>query len=360
MRVADSSGPRYRHGLIIGKFYPLHAGHSFLIRHALRMCESVSVQVFGSSVESIPLEERTSWVREEHPTARVVSAMDDAPVDFDSDGAWRTHVSLIESLLTEPVDAVFTSDAYGEELARRLSAEWVCVDPQRMSAPVSGTAIRADLAGHWAELPASARASLTARVVVLGAESTGSTTLAEALAHELHTNWVPEYGREYSLIREGGPFAEWRSEEFDLVVDRQIAMEWTARRTAPVPVIVCDTDVLATALWHERYLGAPAPRILATSRSCRTAFVMASTSATTWRSVSAPRSARNPCPSLKCAGVSPNVSRWRSRPCAPCSYVTPPSRSHSRCALPPSSSPSTAPHPQKSLESPILASRLDR
>jgi NadR type nicotinamide-nucleotide adenylyltransferase len=272
MRVADSSGPRYRHGLIIGKFYPLHAGHSFLIRHALRMCESVSVQVFGSSVESIPLEERTSWVREEHPTARVVSAMDDAPVDFDSDGAWRTHVSLIESLLTEPVDAVFTSDAYGEELARRLSAEWVCVDPQRMSAPVSGTAIRADLAGHWAELPASARASLTARVVVLGAESTGSTTLAEALAHELHTNWVPEYGREYSLIREGGPFAEWRSEEFDLVVDRQIAMEWTARRTAPVPVIVCDTDVLATALWHERYLGAPAPRILATAKAHRPTF----------------------------------------------------------------------------------------
>ncbi|MCC6269697.1 MAG: AAA family ATPase [Microbacteriaceae bacterium] len=272
MHVINATLRRFPHGLVIGKFYPLHAGHSFLIRHALRSCDTVTVQVFGSSVESISLEERTAWVREEFPTARVVSAMDDAPVDFDSDGAWRTHVRLIESLLTTPVDAVFTSDAYGQELARRLSAEWVPVDPQRMSVPVSGTAIRADLVGHWAELPASARASLTARVVVLGAESTGSTTLAEALAHELHTHWVPEYGREYSLIREGGPFAEWHTEEFDLVVDRQIAREWAARRTAPVPVIVCDTDVLATALWHERYLGAPAPQILATAKVHRPTF----------------------------------------------------------------------------------------
>lgn len=30
----------------------------------------------------------------------------------------------------------------------------------------------------------------------------------------------------------------------------------------PKPLLICDTDVLATALWHERYVGEPAPRIL--------------------------------------------------------------------------------------------------
>jgi len=263
---------RFRHGVVIGKFYPLHAGHSLLIRHALRMCDTLTVEVLGSSVESIPLETRTAWVREEHPTARVVSAMDDAPVDYESEEAWDIHVRLIESLLHEPVDAVFTSDAYGEELARRLSAEWVSVDPERLTVPVSGTAIRADLAGHWSELPPSVRASLTARVVVLGAESTGSTTLAEALAETLRTEWVPEYGREYSLTREGGPFAPWRTDEFDIVVERQLAMENAARRTAPKPVIVCDTDVLATALWHEHHVGTPAAHIFARAESHQPTF----------------------------------------------------------------------------------------
>ncbi|WP_375406156.1 AAA family ATPase [uncultured Amnibacterium sp.] len=30
----------------------------------------------------------------------------------------------------------------------------------------------------------------------------------------------------------------------------------------PKPLLICDTDVLATALWHERYVGESAERIL--------------------------------------------------------------------------------------------------
>ena len=35
------------------------------------------------------------------------------------------------------------------------------------------------------------------RVVVVGAESTGKTTLAQRLAVHYQTAWVPEYGRPY-------------------------------------------------------------------------------------------------------------------------------------------------------------------
>lgn len=249
------------HGLVIGKFYPFHAGHSHLIRQAQRQSDRVTVQVLGASVESIPLEVRTEWIRESHPGVRVVAAIDDAPVDFESAAAWDEHMALISSLLDAPVDTVFSCDAYGGELAQRLGAEWVRVDEGRRVNPVSGTAIRADVAGNWHELAPAVRAWLTARVVVLGAESTGSTTLAEALAEHVGTLWVPEYGREYSAIREGGLTAPWRSDEFDVIVDRQMALEDRARREVPVPVLVCDTDVLATALWHERYVGAAAQRL---------------------------------------------------------------------------------------------------
>ena len=251
----------FAHGLVLGKFYPLHSGHSNLIRTALRSCETVTVQLLGASVESIPLETRAEWIRREHPTARLVTAIDDAEVDFDSPIAWDEHMLVIEGLLHEPVDAVFSSDEYGRELARRLDAQWVQVDPGRVANPVSGTAVRADVDANWSQLPVSVRESLVQRVVVLGAESTGSTTLAEALALDLGTLWVAEYGREYSAIRAGGLDAPWRSDEFHLIVDRQQAMERAAARCSPRSVIVCDTDVLATGLWHERYVGRTDPGI---------------------------------------------------------------------------------------------------
>ncbi len=246
---------RFRHGLVLGKFYPLHAGHQALVRAAAARCERVTVQVLASSVESVPLDVRAGWVREEHPDVRVVAAMDEAEVDFASAAAWDAHMPLIEGLLDEPVDVVLTSDGYGAELARRLGAEWVQVDPGRVATPVCGTAVRADVAGHWWALPPSVRAWFARRVVVVGAESTGTTTLSRALADHLGAGWVPEFGREWSEIRPGGLAAPWHTAEFDLVAREQARLEDEAARCTPRPLVVCDTDVLATTVWHERYLG---------------------------------------------------------------------------------------------------------
>ena len=253
--------PPFEHGLIIGKFYPLHVGHNHLIRTALTQCRSVTVELLASVVESIPVEVRADWIRQEHPTVTLRTAMDEAEVDFASDAAWDAHMELIEGLLPAPVDAVFSSDEYGAELATRLGATWVQVDKGRVANPVHGRRIRDDVAGNWSSLSSPTREWMSRRVVVLGAESTGSTTLAEALAAAYETAWVPEYGREYTEIREGGLTAPWLTHEFDLIADRQQAMEREAARSSPRPLLLCDTDLFATTLWHERYLGERVPRL---------------------------------------------------------------------------------------------------
>ncbi|GAB3587321.1 AAA family ATPase [Calidifontibacter terrae] len=246
---------RFAHGLVLGKFYPLHAGHQALIRQAAAACDRVTVQVLASQVESIPLAERVDWIRAEHPTVTVVGGYDEAEVDFESPAAWDEHMVPIENLLDGPVDAVFTSDDYGAELACRLSASWVQCDPGRVATPVSGTAVRANVAAHWWALAAPARAWFVRRVVVVGAESTGTTTLARALAEQYRTKWVAEFGREWSEIRPGGPEATWHTAEFDLVAREQGAREDCAAALAPRPLLICDTDPLATTIWHERYVG---------------------------------------------------------------------------------------------------------
>ncbi|GGT75303.1 MULTISPECIES: AAA family ATPase [Streptomyces] len=267
---------RYGHGLVLGKFYPPHAGHHHLVRTARDRCERLTVLVCASSVESLSLEDRVAWMREIHPDVLVVGAVDDIPVDLHDPDVWAAHMAVFRAAVPEPVDAVFTSEAYGEELGRRFGAESVCVDPDRTLFPVSGTAVRKDPVGCWDFLEAPVRAALTRRVVVLGAESTGTTTMARALADHYRsrggvwarTRYVPEYGREYSErklaeLRAERPGADWtdvtfRSADFPVIAQRQAEMEEAAAREGS-PVLFCDTDAFATTIWHERYMGTTSP-----------------------------------------------------------------------------------------------------
>jgi NadR type nicotinamide-nucleotide adenylyltransferase len=105
------------------------------------------------------------------------------------------------------------------------------------------------------------------RVVILGAESTGKTTLAIALAEHYQTTWVPEFGRLYTEARR--PRGElWRSDEFTFIATEQVRMEDALARSAN-RVLICDTDAFATAIWHERYLGQSSPEVLAVAAGRR-------------------------------------------------------------------------------------------
>ena len=88
----------------------------------------------------------------------------------------------------------------------------------------------------------------------MGAESTGTTTLARTLAAHYQTAWVPEYGRTYAEGRPANPGQPWRSEEFTHIARAQNALEDRLAETCD-GLLICDTDAFATGVWHERYLG---------------------------------------------------------------------------------------------------------
>ncbi|MFF7216564.1 AAA family ATPase [Streptomyces sp. NPDC008238] len=193
----------FDHGLVLGKFYPPHAGHHLVCSAAAR-CRRLTVLVCASAVESIPLADRVAWMREVHPEAgiEVVGAVDDIPVDVTDPAVWDAHMAIFRAAVPDPVDAVFTSEPYGEELGRRFGATPVTVDIARATHPVSGTAVRRDPVGCW-------------------------------------RFWPPRCGR---------------------IAERQFADENAAAR-AGSPVLFCDTDPLATTIWHERYMGTRNPQV---------------------------------------------------------------------------------------------------
>ncbi|GAB2177511.1 AAA family ATPase [Dongia sp. agr-C8] len=286
------------HALVIGKFYPPHLGHHLVIRTAAAACRRVSVVVMASAVESIPLADRVAWLADAHAgesNVRVTGVMDEHPVDFESDAAWAAHVALMReglaALEAPRVTAVFSSEAYGPELARRFAAVPVAVDPDRRLVPVSARAIRRDLVAGWEYLAAPTRAGLAFRAVVLGAGSTGTTTLVSALAdhwrarggaHGL-TRSVAEFGRAYSLEKfararaaaqlagKPPPAKEdlpWESAEFAHVARTQLAQEDAAAALGG-PILICDTDAFATTVWHEHYVGGDNAAVAAIAASRR-------------------------------------------------------------------------------------------
>ncbi len=84
------------------------------------------------------------------------------------------------------------------------------------------------------------------RIVIIGPESTGKSTLSQALADALGTLWVPEYARTY-LETINRPY-----EESDLleIAKGQLAAEDAAAEITNGPLI-CDTDLNVIKVWSE-------------------------------------------------------------------------------------------------------------
>lgn len=237
-------------GLVIGKFYPPHLGHDLLIRTALDRCDYLDLLVCDSPAYGIDINTRVGWLRELYPKAHV-RAIPDLGHDDDS-LLWAKYT---KAFLGYTPDVVFTSEDYGTPYAHFLGAEHVLVDKARKTVPIAARYIRKDVLDHWQFMIPLIRQRFAKRICVMGAESTGTTTLSKALAEHYKAPWVPEYGRYYTeaKLQTGNP-VPWTSQEFTHIAQMQQAWEDQLAGESN-GLLICDTNAFATRIWHERYMG---------------------------------------------------------------------------------------------------------
>lgn len=262
-----------KHALVIGKFYPPHIGHHKLINTALDECDHVTVAVCYSSVENIPVEDRIEWLKAEHPSVTFMKVKDDTPVLY-TDETWGWFLdALMESLrrrmyannvwgLLYP-NVLYSGEDYIDDFARRLQKRYgehgISFNPistrklDRSELICRATDFRNDPDAHWGTLAPATRAGLCKRVVICGAESSGTTTLAKALANHYKTTVVPEYGRHFDWAV--GKHHVWKTEDFVHIARAQRRWEEDLARESENGLLICDTDQYATAMFHEVYLG---------------------------------------------------------------------------------------------------------
>lgn len=102
------------------------------------------------------------------------------------------------------------------------------------------------------------------RLVLLGAESSGKTTLATALAEALGTVWVPEFGRLLHEEKNGALVYE----DLLYIGQRQLELEDEAAPQAH-GWLVCDTNAATTALYSYYYFHRCDPALQRLAQACR-------------------------------------------------------------------------------------------
>jgi cytidyltransferase-like protein len=137
-------------GLIVGRFNPPHLGHSHMIDWASARCDRLVVYVNTRAGELVPGPLRAQWLAELHPDVTVVEVAHDLDTNFGDEELWARWMELFRSRWPHETgpDAVFSSDPYVDELARRFGAEPVVVDAERTTVPISATMIRESPRDH--------------------------------------------------------------------------------------------------------------------------------------------------------------------------------------------------------------------
>ena len=248
---------QYSTSLVLGKFCPLHKGHMLLIQRALEESDTVQVVVDNIMDEVIPVRRRMQWVKQQFPTAIVITQEHPLPQDpSETPFFWDIWRTTLLRILPRPVDAVFASERYGERLAKELSAEFVMVDLDRKMVPVSATSIREDMIGQWQYLSPVVQHDLRKVICVYGPESTGKSTLTRQLAQHYHMPYVEEFAKKVIDEKNG----DIRYEDMETIVKGHHEAITEAMQQ-DTPLLFVDTDAIISKLWSNELFGKEFPVI---------------------------------------------------------------------------------------------------
>lgn len=289
-------------GLVVGKFAPPHKGHQLVIDTALEHCDRVIVLVYGNpDFPSMPVHARADWIRAAYSNRSDLEVFvpQNAPPNDADDWTQREFVRLwLEERKLTP-NMVFGSETYIAGFAAHIKAIAFLVDLERLHVPTSGTEVRKIWRAYRQSIKfvndpplfyttpgdlelfaaLEARVSyevLTAsqrwrepvhRVVLMGAESTGKSTLTSRLAQEFNEPFVLEYGREVWQNKNG----ELGQADYTHIAEHHRELEDAVIVNAKRFLFV-DTNAITTAYLGSVYEGTVPDRVIELARAAETRY----------------------------------------------------------------------------------------
>jgi HTH-type transcriptional repressor of NAD biosynthesis genes len=231
---------------VFGKFLPFHTGHEAMINFALTKCDYLTVLICCSDKENIPANTRKYWIEK---TFQLHQNMEVKIYNYFESELPNTSKSSqeVSKIWAEVFTNIFpdytrliTSEEYGYFVATFMHIEHLAFDIPKRKFPVSATAVRNNLFANWKFLPAIVKPYFAIKVVIVGTESTGKTTLAEKLASHFQGSIVSETARD--IIQNSNAFTL----DSLYVVAQEHAKKIEKAVCGNSPLIIIDTDIHIT------------------------------------------------------------------------------------------------------------------
>ncbi len=250
---------RFSVGMYGGSFNPLHLGHVDCILQAANMCEMLFIVLsVGRNRQEIDVLVRYRWLYQltKHiGNVKIIILEDDAPDKSSyNKSCWAADANKVKEQIGQPIDVVFCGSDYG------LGSFWdVCYPESRLHIfprnEISSTEIRQNVYAHWDWLPSVVRPYYVQKVLLIGGESTGKSTLSINLAHRFNTNFIEEAGRDIS--QRSGTDLKMLDSDFTEILLRHKLSEIEAVQQSN-KVLFVDTDALVT-LFYLNFLKSDRP-----------------------------------------------------------------------------------------------------
>jgi HTH-type transcriptional regulator, transcriptional repressor of NAD biosynthesis genes len=252
-------------GFIGGKFLPLHLGHVYAIVYASSIVDELYVVLSHSEIrdkelcqntkmEHIPPQIRLRWLSQltkDMPHVNVISIEDDQD---NENYNWEEGAQLIKKAIGKPIDYVFSSECDYGDIFEELypNAKHVLIDANRAHVNISATAIRKEgVFRHWEIIPDLVKPYFIKKIVVVGTESCGKSTLTKNLAKIYNTTYVAEYGR--TVCEElGGCEGIILKEDYHKIAYGHKMEEYKAIEKANKLVFI-DTEAIVTQFYSNLY-----------------------------------------------------------------------------------------------------------
>ena len=185
-----------------GSFEPLHIGHIHDMIRAACVCDELHIMISWSKQRDlIPKELRYRWVLNsvKHlPNVQVHLVEDTAATkeEYADMKYWLQGAEDIRRIIGKHIDAVFAGDDYKDtDYFPNCYPDSTIIYYPRKEVPISSTDIRNDVIRQWDYVPQIVRQHYVKKVLIIGGESTGKSTLVQNLAQAYNTNYVEEHGR---------------------------------------------------------------------------------------------------------------------------------------------------------------------
>jgi len=193
---------KYKCGMYGGSFNPVHLGHVRCMIEAANQCEDLIIVISeGVNRNEIDIRIRYRWIYQltKHiGNVRIFILNDTAQTKQEyTEDYWMADALKVKEFAGKKIDVVFCGSDYDE------NSFWSKCYPESehiffQRDQISSTKIRENTMACWDWLPNVVRPYYTKKVLLIGGESTGKSTITINLANYYNTNFLEEVGRDIS------------------------------------------------------------------------------------------------------------------------------------------------------------------